>query len=177
MRTIRKQNTRYERNKQYDVDNDGDEINEYELFPSFVAYKSRKKSCLSLHNENYNDFTEENASRKHYKKRTHHHRTFIRQPCNEVFKCRQCRRFIGPPPSGGRQRNHCPFCLYSLHVDGKTSGDRMSTCGSRMEPIGSFQRAKGEYVLVHRCLGCGLERFNRIAADDDFERILALPDL
>ena len=53
----------------------------------------------------------------------------------------------------------------------------MSTCGSLMEPIGRFQRLKGEYVIVHRCLGCGFERFNRIGADDDFERVLALPEL
>jgi len=46
-----------------------------------------------------------------------------------------------------------------------------------MEPIGSFQRRKGEYVLVQRCLDCGLERFNRIAADDDFDLVLALPSL
>ena len=53
----------------------------------------------------------------------------------------------------------------------------MSACGGSMEPIGSFQRRKGEYVLVHRCLDCGLERFNRIAADDDFDLVLALPSL
>ncbi|GAC1306204.1 MAG: hypothetical protein NVSMB27_44660 [Ktedonobacteraceae bacterium] len=46
-----------------------------------------------------------------------------------------------------------------------------------MEPIGRFQRRKGEYVLVHHCLDCGLERFNRIAADDDFDLVLALPSL
>ena len=46
-----------------------------------------------------------------------------------------------------------------------------------MEPIGSFQRPNGEYALVHRCLGCDIERFNRIAADDDFDLVLALPTL
>ncbi len=46
-----------------------------------------------------------------------------------------------------------------------------------MEPIGSFQRPNGEYALVHRCLGCDIERFNRIAADDDFDLVLALPAL
>jgi len=95
----------------------------------------------------------------------------------EVFKCRHCRQFIGPLPSGGSQRNHCPYCLYSRHVDDSTTGDRMSTCGASMQPVGSFQRAKGEFVLVHRCLGCGFERFNRIAADDDFELVLSLPAL
>jgi hypothetical protein len=46
-----------------------------------------------------------------------------------------------------------------------------------MEPIGSFQRPNGEYVLVHRCFGCDIERFNRIAADDDFDLVLSLPAL
>jgi hypothetical protein len=53
----------------------------------------------------------------------------------------------------------------------------MSPCGSLMQPIGSFQRLKGEHVLIHRCLGCGFERFNRIAADDDFDLVLSLPSL
>ena len=51
----------------------------------------------------------------------------------------------------------------------------MSTCGSSMEPIGRFQRPNGEYVIVHRCLSCDFERFNRIAADDDFDLVLFLP--
>lgn len=93
----------------------------------------------------------------------------------EVFKCRHCRQFIGPVPSGGSQRNHCPYCLYSRHVDDRTPGDRLSTCGASMQPVGSFQRPNGEFVIVHRCLGCGFERFNRIAADDDFDLVLTLP--
>jgi hypothetical protein len=91
-----------------------------------------------------------------------------------VFKCHHCRRFIGPVPYGGYHRNHCPFCLYSLHVD-VSKGDRRNDCGARMEPIGFFQRPNGEYVLLHRCLGCGEERINRIAADDDFDLVLTLP--
>lgn len=46
-----------------------------------------------------------------------------------------------------------------------------------MEPIGYFLRPNGEYVLVHRCLGCEFERFNRIAADDNFELVLTLPEV
>lgn len=100
-----------------------------------------------------------------------------RHAWQETFKCRRCRQFIGLLPSGGHYRNHCPYCLYSRHVDDKVSGDRMSICGSSMAPIGSFQRSGGEYVIVHRCLGCGFERFNRIAADDNFELVLSLPTL
>ena len=93
----------------------------------------------------------------------------------QSFTCGHCHRFIGPLPSGGHHRNHCPFCLYSRHVDDRFSGDRSSACGSLMAPIGAFQRPNGEHVVVHRCLGCGFERFNRIAADDDFDLVLALP--
>ena len=82
------------------------------------------------------------------------------------FKCRKCRWFIGMPLTGGRQRNHCPNCLHSLHVDLKTPGDRLSDCQSLMEPIATFMRPNGEQVVVHRCKGCALERHNRIAADD-----------
>ncbi|MGZ3642547.1 MAG: RNHCP domain-containing protein [Ktedonobacteraceae bacterium] len=35
-------------------------------------------------------------------------------------------------------QNGCPFCLYSLHVDDRKPGDRMSTCGCRMEACRSF---------------------------------------
>ena len=93
----------------------------------------------------------------------------------QSFACGHCHRFIGPLPSGGHHRNHCPLCLYSRHVDDRVSGDRSSPCGSLMAPIGAFQRPNGEHVVVHRCLGCGFERFNRIAADDDFDLVLALP--
>lgn len=94
---------------------------------------------------------------------------------SEEFRCRHCRVFVGVVPSGGRHRNHCPYCLYSRHVDGDTPGDRASTCGGSMAPIGAFTRPKGEHVIVHHCLACGLERYNRMAADDDFMLVLRLP--
>jgi hypothetical protein len=83
--------------------------------------------------------------------------------------------FVGVIPSGGRHRNHCPFCLYSRHVDDRRPGDRASDCGGSMVPVGAFSRLKGELVVVHRCMACGVERHNRIAADDDFNLVLGLP--
>jgi hypothetical protein len=85
---------------------------------------------------------------------------------SETFRCRHCRTMVGPTLSGGRHRNHCPICLYSLHVDGKTPGDRASDCRSLMAPIGLHTRPSGEQAIVHRCLGCGFVRHNRVAADD-----------
>ncbi|MGI8916943.1 MAG: RNHCP domain-containing protein [Chloroflexota bacterium] len=93
----------------------------------------------------------------------------------ETFRCRHCKLLVGPVPSGGKHRNHCPRCLYSRHVDGRMPGDRASACGSAMAPIAVFARPNGEYVVVHRCLGCGFARHNRIAADDNFDLVLALP--
>jgi hypothetical protein len=93
----------------------------------------------------------------------------------DEFRCRHCKLMIGVPPSGGRNRNHCPSCLYSKHVDGRTPGDRASECGAMMAPIAAFVRSRGEHAIVHRCLGCGFERHNRIAADDNFASIMRLP--
>jgi hypothetical protein len=98
-----------------------------------------------------------------------------RGPADDSFICGHCRRFVGALPSGGRHRNHCPYCLYSRHVDAERSGDRASLCGGMMAPIGAFQRPNGEHVLMHRCEGCGFERYNRLGADDDFELTLSLP--
>jgi hypothetical protein len=93
----------------------------------------------------------------------------------ESFKCGHCRAFVGPTVSGGRHRNHCPLCLASRHVDERRPGDRASTCRSLMSPVGTFFRPKGEQVVLHRCRGCGLERHNRIAADDNPLALLRLP--
>ncbi len=94
---------------------------------------------------------------------------------SDAFTCGHCQRYVGPLPSGGRNRNHCPYCLYWRHVDAERSGDRASACKGLMEPIGVFERPNGEEVIVHRCVKCGFERFNRVGADDDEAQVAALP--
>jgi DNA-directed RNA polymerase subunit RPC12/RpoP len=37
-------------------------------------------------------------------------------PCNESFVCKNCGREVVPEGAGSQHRNHCPNCLYSLHV-------------------------------------------------------------
>ena len=44
-----------------------------------------------------------------------------------------------------------------------------------MAPVGGFTRRDGEHMIVHECLRCALVRHNRVAADDDFERVSRLP--
>ena len=86
-------------------------------------------------------------------------------PCSS-FRCSQCRQMVSASVLGSRHRNHCPCCLWSLHVD-KTSGDRASDCGGRMEPISVWVQPNGEWALVHRCVSCRGLRCNRIAGDDN----------
>jgi hypothetical protein len=100
----------------------------------------------------------------------------LRQTELEEFKCGHCKTFVGPPISGGRQRNHCPLCLYSKHVD-HTPGDRKNECRSLMKPIGTAFRRNGEQVIVHECLGCGEVRYCRVAADDHMILCAELPVL
>lgn len=98
-----------------------------------------------------------------------------RRAALEEFKCGHCRTFVGPPLSGGRHRNHCPLCLYSRHVDDRRPGDRASACRSLMAPVATYHRRNGEQVIVHRCLGCDVERHCRVAADDHILTCLRLP--
>lgn len=93
--------------------------------------------------------------------------TFIAR--NDPFVCENCGKSVEPIVFGGSYRNHCPFCLYSKHVDSSTPGDRANACKGLMEPIGVQTRRTGEYVLVHHCVKCGFERLNRVAGDDDEE--------
>lgn len=83
-----------------------------------------------------------------------------------AFNCRHCGRPVAPQAYGSQHRNHCPHCLWSLHVD-ESVGDRRSACGGKMEPIAAWVRSDGEWALIHRCSTCGLLRSNRIAADDN----------
>lgn len=87
--------------------------------------------------------------------------------------------------AGVHNRNHCPYCLWSKHLDLYQSGDRMAICKSRMRPVALTLKQthkryvhpyQGELMIVHQCDGCGKISINRIAADDDPDRILAVLD-
>jgi len=76
------------------------------------------------------------------------------------FTCVNCGREV--LPLGYTSRNHCPFCLHSLHLD-VNPGDRASDCGGVLEPIFAEIDAKKGYVIVSRCKKCGAERRNKAA--------------
>ncbi|MBI3888113.1 RNHCP domain-containing protein [Candidatus Microgenomates bacterium] len=86
---------------------------------------------------------------------------------NDPFVCEHCGKHVEKIVYGGSYRNHCPFCLYSKHVDGDTPGDRLNACKGLMAPIGVTTKSGGEFSIIHECEKCGFRRLNRIAGDDD----------
>jgi hypothetical protein len=99
------------------------------------------------------------------------------------FLCRHCQAYVYALPtiSGVQNRNHCPFCLWSRHVDHSQAGDRMSPCKAIMQPIGLTVKQSrnkyenggyGELMLIHRCSECAKLSINRIAADDWPDRLM-----
>jgi hypothetical protein len=101
------------------------------------------------------------------------------------FKCGHCHALVSSAHflSGVNNRNHCPYCLWSCHLDLYAAGDRLSACKGQMRPIGLTlkpgrnkygRQSGGELMLIHRCLDCGILSINRIAADDDAETILGV---
>ncbi|MDO8638304.1 MAG: RNHCP domain-containing protein [Candidatus Daviesbacteria bacterium] len=79
-------------------------------------------------------------------------------------------------------RNHCPFCLFSKHMDQDIPGDRKAECQNLMEPIGlTFKKEgldkygkerQGEIMVIHVCPQDQKISINRIAGDDDPKIIL-----
>ena len=101
------------------------------------------------------------------------------------FTCAHCGYLVSAAHSlsGVNNRNHCPYCLWSCHLDLFAAGDRLSACKGLMKPIGLTTKksrnkyrleARGELMLTHECADCGSLSINRIAADDDSESILTV---
>jgi hypothetical protein len=101
------------------------------------------------------------------------------------FRCLNCSLEVTAEHelSGVNNRNHCPNCLWSKHVDLVKAGDRKCTCNAGMKPIGLTVKkvAKkygdcscGELMIIHQCSGCGKISINRIAADDSAGVLLQL---
>ncbi len=92
------------------------------------------------------------------------------------FRCCHCGQTV--PPLGYTSRNHCPHCLWSLHVD-VMPGDRANACGGAMRPIGAVPDTRRGFILIHRCEVCGAVVRNRAALKapsqpDNLELIIRL---
>ena len=95
---------------------------------------------------------------------------------DEGFVCAHCGKRV--EPLGFTSRNHCPFCLWSLHVD-ENPGDRANPCMGQMEPVRVEPDPRRGVVIVHRCTRCGQIRRCRAAYEakvqpDDRELLIRL---
>ena len=95
---------------------------------------------------------------------------------NTAFICENCGEYV-KALTNGSIRNHCPFCLFSKHVD-EHPGDRACDCRGMMRPIAVELSSKKGQQILHKCLKCGAEKLNKIAVDseqsDNMELILDL---
>lgn len=91
---------------------------------------------------------------------------------NESFICQNCSK--KNPKLAGSCRNHCKFCLYSLHLDQEFPGDRNSACKSLMKPIAIKQSKKKGFMIIHECQKCQKIIPNKAAEDDNFDLIIEL---
>lgn len=92
------------------------------------------------------------------------------------FICANCGKEV--LPMGSSSRNHCPFCLCSLHVD-INPGDRANNCGGLLKPVSAYPDPKKGYIIVHKCTKCGAICRNKAAYNvavqpDNMELIIKL---
>ena len=102
---------------------------------------------------------------------------------NTDFTCLHCGSYVSTAQflAGVGNRNHCPYCLWSRHLDLFEAGDRLAACKAPMRPMGLTLKnsrnkyassASGELMLVHLCTDCERISINRIAADDHPDAIV-----
>jgi DNA-directed RNA polymerase subunit RPC12/RpoP len=90
---------------------------------------------------------------------------------DEPFICENCGKDV--KPLGYSSRDHCPYCLYSKHVD-INPGDRLETCMGTLEPVSIENNSKKGIVIIYKCKKCGKTRKNIAAKDDNMNLIIKL---
>lgn len=89
---------------------------------------------------------------------------------DESFTCENCHKEVSP--LGYTARDHCPYCLYSKHVD-INPGDRQNPCKGLLKPTG-IEKYKDTYKILYKCEKCHKGHKNIIATDDDMEKIIEI---
>lgn len=90
---------------------------------------------------------------------------------DEEFICENCGKKV--EKLGYTSRDHCPYCLYSKHVD-LLPGDRKEECKGLLKPVQVELDNKKGYIILYKCTKCGAIRKNKSAEDDDNELLIKL---
>ena len=89
---------------------------------------------------------------------------------DEEFICENCGKNVTKLEY--TSRDHCPYCLYSKHVD-INPGDRLNECKGLLIPVG-IEKFKNSYKIIYKCQKCNSIHKNIMASDDDYEKIIVL---
>lgn len=89
---------------------------------------------------------------------------------DENFICENCNKLVSKLQYSSR--DHCPFCLYSKHVD-INPGDRDNPCHGLLEPIG-IEKFKNSFKILYKCKKCNEYHKNIMAIDDNYNEIINL---
>ena len=89
---------------------------------------------------------------------------------DDSFICENCNKLVNK--LGYSARDHCPYCLYSKHVD-INPGDRKNTCHGMLKPI-DIEKFKDTYKIIYKCIKCEELHKNIMANDDDMDIIIEL---
>ena len=89
---------------------------------------------------------------------------------DEEFICENCHKKVSKLQYSAR--DHCPYCLYSKHVD-INPGDRLNECQGLLRPI-DIEKHKNTYKIIYECEKCHEQHKNVIANDDDINEIIKI---
>lgn len=89
---------------------------------------------------------------------------------DDNFVCENCHKLVNK--LNYTSRDHCPYCLYSKHVD-INPGDRLNNCKGLLVPIG-IEKYKNTYKILYKCDKCHQLHKNICANDDNFDLIINL---
>ena len=89
---------------------------------------------------------------------------------DEEFICENCHQNV--EKLNYTARDHCPYCLYSKHVD-INPGDRANECQGLLKPI-DIEKFKDTYKIIYQCEKCGEYHKNILAMDDDMNSVIAV---
>ena len=89
---------------------------------------------------------------------------------DEVFICENCGKEVDTLKYTAR--DHCPYCLYSKHVD-INPGDRMNSCKGLLRPV-EIEKFKDTFKIIYKCEKCNDIHKNIMAKDDNMNEIINL---
>lgn len=87
------------------------------------------------------------------------------------FECLVCHKKVSK--LNYTARDHCPFCLCSIHVD-NNPGDRACNCHGILKPIDVEKGKKDTFKIIYKCNKCQMIKKNKSAIDDNYDMILKI---